>query len=220
MAHSRDLLVDCATPSDPTGFAVVVVGEGEVLGAHADAADHQGIRLLPCDAQMRHLERTLAEHSPDWLLFPPGQDIQTCESLLRAARAIMPGLLVAVLGLQEDLARLRRWRRLHFTAYLSVSTPIQRLLSLLRLARDHRVVIVDRCFQESARLQQIQPVTELTRREREVLDQIRLGRRSQEISHHLHIAPSTVEFHVRNLLEKLGARNRVEAVQRASRMAL
>jgi len=64
-----------------------------------------------------------------------------------------------------------------------------------------------------------QPRTEpadfkLTSRESEVLDRIAHGARDREIAAHLTVTESTVKKHVQNILRKLHARNRTEAVAR------
>ena len=55
----------------------------------------------------------------------------------------------------------------------------------------------------------------LTMRELEVLALVAGGMRNAEIAEQLHVSVNTVEFHMRNLLGKLGARSRTEAVSRA-----
>ena len=52
---------------------------------------------------------------------------------------------------------------------------------------------------------------QLTPREREVIELLRLGSRNREIAERLVLEESTVKRHVRNILRKLGARNRTEA---------
>jgi PAS domain S-box-containing protein len=54
--------------------------------------------------------------------------------------------------------------------------------------------------------------TILTPREREVLERVALGESSAEIAGHLVISPETVRQHVRNILQKLGARTRAQAI--------
>jgi DNA-binding NarL/FixJ family response regulator len=51
----------------------------------------------------------------------------------------------------------------------------------------------------------------LTPREREVIELLRTGSRNREIAERLVLEESTVKRHVRNILRKLGARNRTEA---------
>ena len=58
------------------------------------------------------------------------------------------------------------------------------------------------------------PPANLTEREDEILRLIALGKRDREIAEQLFISESTVKKHVQNVLRKLHARNRVEAVSR------
>jgi DNA-binding NarL/FixJ family response regulator len=60
----------------------------------------------------------------------------------------------------------------------------------------------------------------LTDRESEILGLIAGGSTNREIAHTLHLSPHTVKEHTSTLYRKLGARNRVDAVQRAQRLGL
>jgi PAS domain S-box-containing protein len=55
----------------------------------------------------------------------------------------------------------------------------------------------------------------LSRREREIVHQVALGRSGPEIAEELHIAHDTVRTHVRNAQAKLGARSRAQLVAMA-----
>jgi DNA-binding CsgD family transcriptional regulator len=61
---------------------------------------------------------------------------------------------------------------------------------------------------------------QLTRREREVLRHVSIGRTNREIAQELFLSPRTVDMHVRNLLGKLDCRSRVEASHRAAELGL
>ena len=60
------------------------------------------------------------------------------------------------------------------------------------------------------------PVTHLTARETEVLAHIRRGHTNREIATQLGVSLSTINKHVENMLEKLPARNRAQAVAEAA----
>lgn len=62
-----------------------------------------------------------------------------------------------------------------------------------------------------------QDKVELSKREREVLDLIALGKCNQEIADRLYISIRTVKFHVSSILAKLNVKNRTEAASRHSR---
>ena len=60
-----------------------------------------------------------------------------------------------------------------------------------------------------------EPLSALTSRERDVLSLLLEGLTNADIADRLFISPSTAKVHVRHILRKLGARNRLEAVIRA-----
>jgi DNA-binding NarL/FixJ family response regulator len=62
-------------------------------------------------------------------------------------------------------------------------------------------------------------LSELTRREREVLELVAEGRSNREIGELLHASQHTIANHVRAILSKTGAANRTEAAAWAVRQA-
>lgn len=60
----------------------------------------------------------------------------------------------------------------------------------------------------------------LTEKERTVLELLAHGMRNREIGGQLYISETTVKFHVRNIMRKLGASSRAEAVYEASKVGL
>jgi two-component system nitrate/nitrite response regulator NarL len=57
----------------------------------------------------------------------------------------------------------------------------------------------------------------LTPRERSVLERVASGLSNRAIADELGLSEHTVKFHVRSLLDKLGAETRADAVARAAR---
>jgi DNA-binding NarL/FixJ family response regulator len=72
----------------------------------------------------------------------------------------------------------------------------------------------------AARLAEHLGEDELTTRELEVLTLIRDGYRNKQIASQLAISETTVNFHIKNLVDKLGANDRTHAVIIATRRGL
>lgn len=60
----------------------------------------------------------------------------------------------------------------------------------------------------------------LTRRELEILALIVEGLSSKEVAEQLFVSKRTVDFHLDNIYEKLQVSNRMQALQRATRLGL
>lgn len=60
----------------------------------------------------------------------------------------------------------------------------------------------------------------LTRRETEILSQVAQGRSSKSIAELLFVSSRTIEYHLASAYEKLGARNRVQAILAAGSLGL
>ena len=80
------------------------------------------------------------------------------------------------------------------------------------IARQHKVVIDE---QARRRLS-----AQFTPRELEVLKQLAQGHDTATLAGRLNIAPHTVEWHVRHVIEKLGVHSKLQAVIAAARMGL
>ena len=77
-----------------------------------------------------------------------------------------------------------------------------------------KIILVDIYDFSSEQQRPLPPKTprRLTERELQILDLLRRGRKNREIARELGISESTVHKHVQNILEKLHARNRAEAI--------
>jgi DNA-binding NarL/FixJ family response regulator len=62
--------------------------------------------------------------------------------------------------------------------------------------------------------------TMVGRREYDVLRRVAIGETNLEIAEAMNLSPNTVKAYLRNLMQKLDARNRVEAISRAREAGL
>lgn len=60
----------------------------------------------------------------------------------------------------------------------------------------------------------------ISSRELEVLEAVAAGRSNKEIAIALRVSPNTVKTHVARLLEKLGAKRRTDAINRARELGI
>lgn len=170
--------------------------------------------------KVRQIEQAVAELRPAWLLLADGLDDEAVATLTAAGRAVDPTLRTAMLGPPDDVDRCLRWTRRSCSVYLVNSATAERVVRCIRLSYNFQLVVIDECFYETARRAHVDPISPLTPRERDVLRLLRRGLRNAEMARELDVTESTVEFHVRHLLEKFAARNRTEVIERAIRSGL
>lgn len=64
------------------------------------------------------------------------------------------------------------------------------------------------------------PLSELSSREREILEHLATGKSNREIAESLFLAEKTVKYYITNILQKLQVRNRVEAALLAQKSSM
>lgn len=96
--------------------------------------------------------------------------------------------------------------------YLLKDSEPEILLENIRQASKGRNVFSDVVAQYlSSRGEQVNPFSELTERELDVLQEVARGMSNKQVAFELHISEETVKVHIRNLLRKLNVRSRVAA---------
>ena len=103
------------------------------------------------------------------------------------------------------------------SAYLLKTMPNDQILSVIRAVHAGRKHVPTEI---AALLAEHLGDENLTARELEVLRLIRDGHCSKQIADQLGIAETTVNFHIKNLTDKLGANDRTHAVTIAVRRGL
>ncbi|HJN78252.1 MAG TPA: response regulator transcription factor [Myxococcota bacterium] len=132
-----------------------------------------------------------------------------------------PALDLPVLALATNLSSAREALGAGADGVLMRDGRVERIRdALAALAAGMRVV--DAAFDAILGLNDndLDPVEPLTSRENEVLQQLAQGLSNRSVAKRLGVSEHTVKFHVNALLQKLEARNRTDAVVRATRMGL
>jgi DNA-binding NarL/FixJ family response regulator len=158
-------------------------------------------------------------HSPDIALVDqglPGVSGSGIDTLV-AIREEFPRARIIMLGVSVGDLIIQRALREGAAAYVLKSTPSNELLKIIRLVRGGCKHIPPEI---AARLAEHLSEDELTPREIEVLTLIGEGNRNKQIAGLLSIAETTVNFHIKNLVDKLRANDRTHAVAIAIRRGL
>lgn len=134
-----------------------------------------------------------------------------------ALRGRYPDARIIVLTTSDNHSDIQRALRAGASAYVLKSMPKNELLSVIRSVHGGK-----RCIPSdvAVKLAENFAQDELTARELEVVRLIRDGFRNKQIADKLGIAETTVNFHIKNLMDKLGANDRTHAVTIAVRRGL
>jgi DNA-binding NarL/FixJ family response regulator len=198
-----------------------VIDEAEDMEVVAEAADGEqavrlaaqlrpeGLDLVLMDIEMPKLDgiaatRRIAAADPTLPIVM--LTVSTEErDLLAAVRAGAVGFLSKSLS---SVALVRALRDFHRQGALPMSRVMaSRVLGHLRSITESELAHVPA---ETPTVEQMMPQS-LTRRQQEVLDLIARGARDRDIAGQLQLTENTVKKHVKNILHKLGARNRAQA---------
>jgi DNA-binding NarL/FixJ family response regulator len=137
--------------------------------------------------------------------------------VLIAIRGEFPRARIVMLTTSDGDGEIQRAMRAGAAAYLLKSMAKDNLLAVIRSVHAGRRHVPP---EVAARLAEHLGEDDLTLRELEVLRLIRDGYRNKQIADQLAIAETTVNFHVKNLVAKLQAKDRTHAVTIALRRGL
>jgi two-component system NarL family response regulator len=171
----------------------------------------------------------IVELTPDLVLMDvPMPGVSGIEAT-RRVRELVPSVKVAILTVSEEDDDLFAAVRAGATGYLLKEVSIEELPDAVRaVARGHSLIspsMASRLLGEFNALsrrveEQSGNAPRLSDRELEVLQLVARGLSNKEIATELVIAENTVKNHVRNILEKLQLRSRMEAAMYAVREKL
>ena len=129
----------------------------------------------------------------------------------RAIKAALPATKVVMLTVSDDENDLLEAMRSGADGYILKDIREDEFGDVLeRLARGESIVSPTMAGRLLGRIASPERVVELSAREREVATLVADGLTNREIAQALEISASTVDFHVRHLLEKIGVRNRAQ----------
>jgi len=182
------------------GLAAMVQAERELLWVGDAPSGNDALRIAPA---LR----------PDIVLMDLVMPQMDGVTAIAALRPLIPAARFIVLTSLLEPQQVKRALDAGASSFLLKNASAQELITVIRAtASGHRVLAPEVTDALTAVEKRNSPGHDLTARERELLALMAQGLSNQEISNALSIAMPTVKFHVTNILAKLHADNRTEAV--------
>jgi DNA-binding NarL/FixJ family response regulator len=158
-----------------------------------------------------------AEHKPDVVIMDlrlPGMSGAQAAAALRQLHPSARVIILTSFGQDADIqAALKAGVR----AYLRKDADRSELLNAIRTVHDGGRYLPAEIRE---RLAEVPPLSDLTRREVEVLERIATGMTNKQIGAALSISEDTVKLHVKNLFGKLDVTDRTQAVAVAAKRGI
>jgi NarL family two-component system response regulator LiaR len=167
------------------------------------------------------IEQCAALH-PDVVLMDLKMPVMDGPTAIGHIRERFPEIKVVALTSFDDDTMAQRALKAGAISYLFKDVEEDELMSAIRFAHQGRGIVAPEAMQAlvAHSLNDDDYSVGLTVREQETLDLVARGMTNPEIADKLMISVSTVNFHVHNVLDKLGAKTRTEAVVIAAREGL
>jgi two-component system response regulator NreC len=183
-----------------------VIGRGlrQVLG------EDVGLRVIDAGLDHAALEDAVARRGAEVVVLD--EDSVATPVLSRRLRAVRSSVGLVVLALRPTRAHVTRMLAHGVNVCLSTDASASEIVRAVRLAADGRHVFVSM----STRLSGVAGegvVGSLTRREREVLELLRVGHKNAEIARVLQVSAETARTHTQHLYRKLGVSSRGELLR-------
>jgi len=211
--------------SEQSGVEVFLLSENrllcEALSRVLAAKSH--IRVVGSAPFSRETLHDIYAASPDVLLFDSLTTALSTDDLVPSLRRNIPNLKVVLFGMDGDEEKFLLAVNRGVVGYVLKDASARELADAIRaVARGEAVCPPTLCrvlFESVARLGAWQPGLQvrknlgLTRREQQLIQLVSQGLTNKEIGIQLFLSEQTIKNHLRRMLRKIGATDRLEAVE-------
>jgi DNA-binding NarL/FixJ family response regulator len=175
-----------------------------------------GFRCVSAYADAEAAVKDIPLKKPDVVLMDINLPGMTGIECVRRLKMIQPELLILMLTVYEDTAKIFQSLEAGASGYLLKMTPPDELLKAIRDMKNGgapmTAQIARKVVQSFHSSSPSEPDVKLTDREEEILRSLAQGNLYKEIASDLKISVDTVHNHVRHIYAKLHVRSRTEAV--------
>lgn len=205
------------TPSK--GIRILSVDDHPLLreGIAAVINSQQDMCVIADAASSKDAIEQFRKHKPDVTLMDLRLPDKTGIDTMISIRTEFPEARIIMLTTFEGDVEIQRALEAGARAYLLKSMPPKELVEVIRQVHAGKKRIPP---QLAAQLAEHISDETLTSREIEVLNQIAEGNRNRDIGEKLFITEETVKVHIKNIMGKLGASDRTQAVAIAIRRGI
>jgi DNA-binding NarL/FixJ family response regulator len=205
--------------NDPTSIRVLSVDDHPVLqeGVAAIINNQPDMQLVAQASTSSEAIRKFREHRPDVTLMDLRLPDMSGIDTMIAIRTEFPDARIIMLTTFEGDVEIQRALGAGAQGYVLKSMPPKDLVAVIRQVRAGKKRIPS---EVAARLAEHLGEENLTPREMEVLRYAADGKRNRDIGEKLFISEETVKVHIKHIMEKLGARDRTQAVAIALRRGI
>ena len=165
----------------------------------------------------------IAEAAADVLVSDSSATAFSDIQLIREARAAVPGLKVVMVGMEDDREIFLQAVRDGVVGYVLKEASATEVATAVRAVANHEAACppaLCMALFEHVAAEQVRVLTfrlkhnlGLTRREQQLVQMIERGLTNKEIASQLNLSEQTVKNHVHRMLRKLGATDRLAAVE-------
>ncbi len=196
---------------------VVVCDDHRLFGEGLAAVLKQrGLEVVACVTHPTDAASAVLEHDADVLLldvmFPSGSGLGVIEEV----RDLAPACRIVVLSAFSDSEATELALRAGADAYVSKDDDVRRVVLAVKEASTTSITTSVRVAHQRARSNEASDrrlaAQFLTPREQEVLTRLAEGQSTERLAREMGISYSTARTHIQNVLSKLGAHSKLEAV--------
>jgi NarL family two-component system response regulator LiaR len=157
-----------------------------------------------------------AQHQPDVVLMDLAMPVMDGPTAIQHIREQFPSIQIIALTSFEEEELVYRAISAGAISYLYKDVEEEELIDAIRAAHKGRSVLAPEAMKalvkQATAQGESETVEKLTPREEEILTLVAQGMTNPQIAERLVISPSTVNFHIHNILSKLQVQTRTEAV--------
>jgi DNA-binding NarL/FixJ family response regulator len=203
---------------------VIILAENRLVREALDKIlqKENGIRVMATYSCDSNIVEQLAEARPDVLVLDP-TGLSSCAQIILAVIRAAPGVKVVVIAMEPDAITFLRLVRAGIVGYLLKDASAAEVVAAVRAVSEGKAICPPQLCLALFKWLAHQEIPfsnlngklqfGLTRREIQILRIISCGCTNKEVAVQLNLSEQTVKNHVHRLLQKLGAANRLEALE-------